>query len=156
MACITYLDLMHTSDAPLASSPPHSAQNQSSPALLRVFRVTAVTSNTVSFQQETTADDSVRSGNASKVSNWFPLRLRWCVPSAEEEEEGLLRVRHVKMTRRETSSAPGCVCYMIFLPVFTTSGHIVAPENHNTLGFLNRQARVAMVTVRKNVLEYPG
>lgn len=42
-------------------------------------------------------NDAITDGDAPKVSDWFPLRLLG--PSAEEG------VRHVKMTRRETSSA---------------------------------------------------
>lgn len=77
-------------------------------------------------------------------------------PSAEEG----VWVRHVKMTRRETSSAREFVClffcvlfcfwgislfHMIayqppFLTVFTKSGYIIAPENR-TLDFLNRQGQ---------------
>lgn len=107
----------------LASALSSSARrNQSSLVFLRVFFffffglvggggvVTTFTSNAVVFQQEEAADLTRRSGNdaimemnASKVSNWFPLRRRLFGPSAEEG----VRVRHVKMTRRETSSVGG-------------------------------------------------
>lgn len=119
-------------------------QIKSSSAFLRGFGVSSFTSNTVFFQHEAAAAaDSTRSGNgaiiemnASKVRNWFPSR-RLFGPSAEEG------VRHVKMTRRETSSAREGVTgdQPPFLPVFTKSVHIAAPPEKHTLGFLNRQKR---------------
>lgn len=156
---ITYLDLMHAADAPLWL--------RHSPAALGEIKVhwsfsvffffffglvggggvvTTFTSNAVVFQQEEAADLTRRSGNdaimemnASKVSNWFPLRRRLFGPSAEEG----VRVRHVKMTRRETSSVGGGEGgghQPPFLPVFTKSGHITEPEKH-TLDFLSRQEK---------------
>lgn len=70
------------------------------------FGVTTFTSNTVFFQHETAADlrsgnDAIIEINALKVSKWCPLRCRLFGPSAEEG----VRVRHVKMRRRQTSSA---------------------------------------------------
>lgn len=93
--------------APLA--PPHSTAVQ-----IKVHRPFLMVSAVPSFFQREAAAQLIGSGNgviaetgAAKVSHWFPLRRRVFVPSAEEG----LRVRHVKMTRRETSSARECVGY---------------------------------------------
>lgn len=141
---ITYLDLMPVIQL-LLHLAPALGKLKFTGFYPRFGGVTAVTGDTVCSQHDKAADllrsgsDAMMKMNASKVSNWFPLRRRLFGPSAEEG----VRVQHVEMTRRETSSAREYVtCYQPpFLPVFTKSGHIIAPENNNTLGFLNRRER---------------
>lgn len=112
-----------------------------------------------SSQHEAAADltrsrnDAIIEMNASEVSSWFPLRRRLSC-SALQRKKGV-RVRHVKMIRRETSSSSSSAqeCVTLYQPqflhLFTKFGHIIAPENR-TLDFLNRQekAKVAMVTLK--------
>lgn len=79
---ITYLDLMHTSDAPLCTLQ-HSA-NQSSPAFLHVLGVTTFTSNTVFFFQHGTGlmrcgNDAMIEMNASKKSATDFLYVAVCL-----------------------------------------------------------------------------
>ena len=89
-------------------------------------------------------NDAITDTNTSEVSRWFPSPGRVCVcgPSAGEGA----RVRHVKMTRGETSSAAECLVSLPagfqppFLDVSTKPGDILAPEKR-TLGFLERQKR---------------
>ncbi|KAK2902078.1 hypothetical protein Q8A73_011824 [Channa argus] len=71
------------------------------------FAVASFNSNAVLLQREATVglmrsgEDAITGMNATKISREFPLRRRLFGPSAEEG----VRVQHVKMTRRETSSA---------------------------------------------------